>query len=95
MLLEHQHGVCAICRTRPARTLCVDHCHVTGQVRGLLCSGCNLGIGQFKDNPALLQAAIAYIDAARAASAGDPRTHLLRSVRLPAELVEALPQTGD
>ena len=30
MLLEHQRGVCAICRTRPARTLCVDHCHVTG-----------------------------------------------------------------
>lgn len=39
----------------------VDHCHVTGKVRGLLCSHCNLGLGHFFDNPKLLTSAITYL----------------------------------
>jgi hypothetical protein len=36
----------------------IDHCHTTGKVRGLLCNGCNTGIGMFKESiPALLKAA--------------------------------------
>lgn len=38
-----------------------DHCHTTGQVRGILCHGCNIGLGGFKDNTAALARAIDYL----------------------------------
>lgn len=40
----------------------VDHCHRTGKVRGVLCCHCNLGLGRFKDDPALMRAAADYIE---------------------------------
>ncbi len=63
-MLRAQHGVCAICK-RPERkknykTLCIDHAHATGVVRGLLCAACNTGLGMFQDSPELLQSAAAY-----------------------------------
>ncbi len=63
VLLEKQGGVCAICLgvCSMGRRLSVDHDHSTGKVRGLLCGGCNVGIGRFKDDPALLRAAITYL----------------------------------
>lgn len=64
-LAESQHNACAICR-RPCRTnrrLAVDHDHVTGQVRGLLCGSCNNGLGRFRDDPELLRSAAAYLEA--------------------------------
>ena len=42
--------------------LTVDHNHVTGQIRGLLCTNCNLGIGNFKDKTELLKNAIKYLE---------------------------------
>tara|TARA_R110000796_G_C14263593_1_gene400314 strand:+ start:108 stop:518 length:411 start_codon:yes stop_codon:yes gene_type:complete len=39
----------------------IDHCHETGQVRGVLCSGCNLGLGHFTDNITKLEDAIKYL----------------------------------
>lgn len=45
-MLEEQGGVCAICRGREGRKyLAVDHSHVTGCVRGLLCTRCNVAVG--------------------------------------------------
>jgi hypothetical protein len=70
--LEAQGGLCAICglpetafkkkSKTELRELCVDHCHKTGNVRDLLCHKCNHGLGQFRDNPSLLLAAIAYLE---------------------------------
>jgi hypothetical protein len=64
MLLE-QDGGCKICGAKkPANNreyFCIDHCHTTGKVRGLLCNDCNVGIARFKDNCELLQNAINYL----------------------------------
>jgi recombination endonuclease VII len=62
-LLAKQGGVCAICRKHSKRRLCVDHCHLTGTVRGLLCDRCNLGLGYLKEDQASLVAALAYLGA--------------------------------
>lgn len=61
-LLGKQGGVCAICHETCAtgRNLAVDHDHVTGEIRGLLCARCNGGYGFFQENPARLMDAIAY-----------------------------------
>lgn len=63
-----QEGVCRIC-SKPEteltagkrKRLAVDHCHVTGKVRGLLCSKCNRGLGYFLEDEVLLLKAIAYL----------------------------------
>lgn len=66
-----QKGVCAICGFKDVyfdkngnqffRRLAVDHCHETGKVRGLLCSGCNGGLGLLRDNIDILKQAIIYL----------------------------------
>jgi hypothetical protein len=68
-MLKAQGGRCAVCGAEEPKSgrmlrLNVDHCHATGTVRGLLCTNCNHGIGKFKDDPALMRAAIAYLEAA-------------------------------
>ena len=53
-LLAKQNGGCAICRSaNPGGrwgVFHVDHCHETGQVRGLLCHGCNIALGAIGDS---------------------------------------------
>lgn len=63
LLLAGQGGKCAVCRKKLARNrhTHVDHDHKTGKVRGILCSGCNLGLGHFKENREALLAAAAYL----------------------------------
>lgn len=64
-MLNNQTSQCAICGsmfgTKQADKPCVDHCHTTGKIRDLLCGHCNKGLGFFKDNPSLLQAAVQYL----------------------------------
>jgi hypothetical protein len=62
-LLAKQGGACAICRKRSKGRLCVDHCHLTGTIRGLLCHACNLALGSLKEDQASLVAALAYLGA--------------------------------
>lgn len=65
-LLASQNGRCAICGTDAPGgkgAFHVDHCHDTGRVRGLLCHHCNLMLGNAKDDPARLAAAIRYLTA--------------------------------
>jgi hypothetical protein len=57
---KKQEGRCAICQ-REYKTPHLDHCHVTGKVRGLLCSACNKGLGFFGDELDHLQAAVNYL----------------------------------
>lgn len=50
---------CLICNCD--EKLVVDHNHVTGKVRGMLCNHCNRGLGHFRDNLDTLQKAIEYL----------------------------------
>jgi hypothetical protein len=64
-LLAAQNGRCAICGTdKPGsnnRLFCVDHNHATDEIRGLLCNGCNRGLGYFNDSPVNLERALEYL----------------------------------
>lgn len=62
-MLAEQGNACAICRrTDPGKKpWCVDHCHVRGHVRGILCSTCNLAIGYLRDAPEICIAAADYL----------------------------------
>jgi hypothetical protein len=61
-MVERQGGACAICRTKPAARLCVDHCHKTGRVRDLLCDRCNLALGKCHDDPQLARKFADYLE---------------------------------
>ena len=63
--MARQGGGCAICGLKSRHRLVVDHCHVCDRVRGLLCHGCNLGLGNYCDDVRRLQAAIAYLQRSR------------------------------
>jgi len=66
ILLQEQNNKCKICSLEFNENIfklkaCVDHCHDTGKVRGLLCRTCNAGLGYFKDNIEQLTKAINYL----------------------------------
>lgn len=58
-MLENQQGRCAACSsTTPGgnhNTFHVDHCHVTGQVRALLCNTCNVDLGVFENKRVMFE----------------------------------------
>jgi len=63
-LYNSQGGKCAICDKEialMAHSTHVDHCHISGKVRGVLCRLCNQGLGSFKDNEESLRKAINYL----------------------------------
>lgn len=65
-LSQKQNGCCAICGTtkgsKNGGRLVVDHCHESGNIRGLLCHSCNRGLGMFRDKPELLKKALKYLE---------------------------------
>ena len=60
-LWAQQNGGCAICAQSLEPSLHVDHDHVTGAVRGLLCNSCNSALGLFRDNTMVLLRAVEYL----------------------------------
>lgn len=65
--LQAHSGFCDLCGAGSPGTKkgwAVDHCHATGNVRGILCFGCNTGLGGFKDNPVILRKAAEYVEGA-------------------------------
>jgi len=66
-LWAQQDGKCGVCsvemlpKGRHGHSVAIDHNHETGAVRGLLCRGCNNGIGCLQDSPEILKAAAQYL----------------------------------
>ena len=66
-MLASQGGKCKICQIRSSqsdgRSLAVDHCHVSGAVRGILCYSCNTMLAKMRDTPECFDRAAAYLRA--------------------------------
>jgi hypothetical protein len=69
-MYEKQEGKCAICNKHSTSVftkgavgfeLCVDHCHNTGKVRGILCQSCNVTLGKVEEKEEILLALIEYL----------------------------------
>ncbi len=64
-LMSKQGNICAICDGPPGDKhgiLCMDHCHVSGRVIGLLCGTCNSAIGLLMEDPNIIRRAADYVD---------------------------------
>lgn len=63
-LLNSQGNKCAICGTEnpDKKRFNIDHCHLTGKIRGLLCRKCNLLLGFSGDNVETLISAARYLE---------------------------------
>lgn len=53
---------CWICGETDVTKLCVDHCHKSNVIRGILCRNHNAALGMFQDNPEHLAKAIEYLN---------------------------------
>jgi hypothetical protein len=60
-LEESQDFQCAVCSEESTRDFHIDHNHVTGKIRGLLCGSCNMALGSFKDSIRRMLAACEYL----------------------------------
>ena len=94
-MLADQNGRCAICRREPGKhsrgtRLHVDHDHLSGNVRGLLCGRCNLGIGKFEEKVDLFLQAILYLHQHKLNGIESSTTTLLESASID-DSEEALP----
>jgi hypothetical protein len=82
-MMASQDGACAICRREFGESINasphVDHDHVSGAVRGILCFTCNTAIGKLRDDPKVLLSAIAYL------TATPPALELIPKLMSPAE----------
>lgn len=60
-MLHDQDNLCKCCGDELILPH-VDHCHISGKVRGLLCNNCNTGLGLFRDDKNRLLLAITYLE---------------------------------
>lgn len=60
-MVERQNGKCPICRSSLGEKPHVDHDHMTGAIRGILCFNCNAGLGKYGDDPERLVRAAQYL----------------------------------
>lgn len=62
-ILDEQSGLCAICGVKDnnGKRFVIDHDHVTGDVRGLLCGNCNRAIGLMRDSINIIESAARYL----------------------------------
>lgn len=63
LMFKDQHFMCKICKrgNNSLHKFHVDHCHKTGNIRGILCSACNKALGLFRDSVGSLENAIEYL----------------------------------
>jgi len=65
ILLKQKYG-CAVCGRKDSgvgfKNLHVDHSHLTGKIRGLLCQPCNVSLGKMNNNPTLLRKLADYLE---------------------------------
>lgn len=61
-MLEAQNGKCKLCKHPPAKgkRLHIDHCHISGKIRGLLCAQCNWFVGKIDKNPEMIWEIVYY-----------------------------------
>ena len=64
-MLSTHNGKCDVCGTEraggPHNKFNLDHCHTTGDLRGILCFRCNVTLGQAEDRIELLEKLIKYL----------------------------------
>jgi hypothetical protein len=64
-MLDDQRGLCACCKEPTLlggrNGAVIDHCHLTGKVREVLCNNCNRGLGMFYDSPQKMQLGAEYL----------------------------------
>ena len=62
-IIDNQGGRCVICyEVLDNKRVHIDHDHVTGMIRGILCLLCNIGIGHLKDDPIIVRRALNYLE---------------------------------
>jgi hypothetical protein len=71
LIFKKSNGKCEICKKvltlhgkskkNTKNTACIDHCHATGKVRGVLCFNCNSAIGHFSDDTKTIEIALDYL----------------------------------
>ena len=67
-MINNQNGLCYICNDKlelnnmGAKCACIDHNHITGKVRKILCRNCNTALGHAKESKTILQKMIQYLE---------------------------------
>ena len=64
-LIEDTQGKCDGCKEPMGRKVCIDHCHKTQKIRGVLCNRCNTALGLVDDSTEKLEKLIQYLEQAK------------------------------